>query len=1175
MRAKIHIKKSVQFVLTTLLAAILCLSGIPAEALAEILDGSDAVTDSFGDEQGLPTDSDDLSAENLGELLGESDEGDESPFLVEDAASGEEPALVLSEEPTIEESSETSEATRLAEDLAMASRKLTDSLRVEVGEDATSYQLIRAAYLHLATVSVSRGTDVEVTAGSDAASSESLDAEALAALRSNSSSPAGITRALRLVLDELGLPAVEVEAADLQARAADEPVRTWVMVRVGEQWYHVDAATTACDLTDARAADDDDAQPSLDWLLLSDEDLRVRDESRYPWTLAAASCAEGGQNELGDEVEPIEEQLPEAPETYVFDDSAEEQVPSEEPAAEELVTEEGPVAGEVEPGPEPGDEVSKPADDLSENLTETKPEDEPVLHPQYTYHFTLALDNAWHSMSLSLGDNPDAWSFTLAQAGTVTLYVKASDVDMHFSVHSGDSISTTQYGSQFNLLAEFHGNVEETNSLTLNLSKGTYYLIARDWASNSAGTYYVRGNLKSNGGNIANARVASVGARAYTGRPIKPTPKVTYGGTTLKLNTDYTLRYQNNTKIGTAKIIITGKGNYTGSKTISFAIKKNIAKLKFSKVKKRVTYTGKAIKPRVSVKKGKTVLKRNKHYTVTYKKNRNVGLASIVIKGKGAYAGSKTIHFRILPRSLAKGKVTGFKKKCTYTGHALKPKPKVRVKIGKRMPTLKLGRDYTLSYAKNIVPGTAKIIIKGKGNFKGKRVVKFKVVRGSHYYLLKRDTWNFYNFDEAIPLSYYTRIFGSSKGKLLRSRDDGSGGTCYGMSTTIGAIARYGVPRVTSYSSYSGKAYSIYQVSEYSRSTANGLTAHQFIQAAQIMQYDVRMQRELSNNRNNVNSLVRAARASIKGGTPMVISFWWRSGGNSYGHAVVPLRIKSNSSTRAVITVYDCNTPGVPQTLTLNKRGGYLTSMSYTKDYGSFYGCTWSTPSNEVRGLMQGRGVYRSGASANATLVSVTSDARLVADGGESFTLSSSAENDPDKVLHVLRVGGFADAGELYWVNLGSDRMGFTDITEDSTVSVATETGGIDVDVSAGSDVVLDTTPDAQNTVVVDTGSSPDFQMTFTDAVAAGEVRVSGTAEGIVVGKQDGNVITLSGADVITVTNGDQSTGEVALDPSKIYQIDLAGHAGEPDVSEDSSAATEDEVELMVQMIGDLTGGEN
>ena len=182
---------------------------------------------------------------------------------------------------------------------------------------------------------------------------------------------------------------------------------------------------------------------------------------------------------------------------------------------------------------------------------------------------------------------------------------------------------------------------------------------------------------------------------------------------------------------------------------------------------------------------------------------------------------------------------------------------------------------------------------------------------------------------------------------------------------------------------------------------------------------------------------------------------------------------------------------------------------------------------------------------------------------------------DPDKVLHVLRVGGSADAGELYWVNLGSDRMGFTDITEDSTVSVATETGGIDVDVSAGSDVVLDTTADAQNTVVVDTGSSPDFQMTFTDAVAAGEVRVSGTAEGIVVGKQDGNVITLSGADVITVTNGDQSTGEVALDPSKIYQIDLAGHTGDPDVSEDSTAATEDEVGLMVQMIGNLTGGEN
>ena len=519
--------------------------------------------------------------------------------------------------------------------------------------------------------------------------------------------------------------------------------------------------------------------------------------------------------------------------------------------------------------------------------------------------------------------------------------------------------------------------------------------------------------------------------------------------------------------------------------------------------------------------------------------------------------------------------VSNYKKKCVYTGKALKPKTTVKAKIGKRRPTLKLGRDYTVTYKDNIVPGTGKIIIKGKGNFTGTKVVKFKVVRGSHYYLLKRDTWSFYNFSEAIPLSYYTRIFGSSKGRLLRSRDNGEGGTCYGFSATVGAIARYGVPRVTSYSKSGSKTYTIYGVGEYARSTTNYLTAHQFIQHAQIMQYDVRMQREFSRNRDNVNSLVSAARSSIKGGTPMVISFYWvdEDSGARCGHAVVPLRIKSNSSSRAVLTVYDCNTPGTPQTLTLYKHRGRLTSMSYSRDCGRFYGCSWSTPANEVRGLMQGHGVYRSGASVGSTLVAVSADARLVADGGESYTLSALAENDPNKVLHVMRTSGSPKTDELYWVNLGSNRMGFTDIAQDTTVSVATEEGGVDVDVSSGSEVVLDVTSSEASMVALDTGSSSAFQITFTGADGEETARLTGSAEGIVVGKQEGDVITLSGASAITVSDAGRSTGEVALQVDKVYQVDLSAASGNPGVSEDLSAQSADEVELLVQMVSDLADG--
>ncbi|MBQ6583292.1 MAG: leucine-rich repeat domain-containing protein, partial [Mogibacterium sp.] len=71
---------------------------------------------------------------------------------------------------------------------------------------------------------------------------------------------------------------------------------------------------------------------------------------------------------------------------------------------------------------------------------------------------------------------------------------------------------------------------------------------------------------------ISKASVSGVGSRGYTGKPRGQAPVVTYNGTTLKLGTDYTLSYRNNINVGTATMIITGKGNYTGSIQRTFPI---------------------------------------------------------------------------------------------------------------------------------------------------------------------------------------------------------------------------------------------------------------------------------------------------------------------------------------------------------------------------------------------------------------------------------------------------------------------------------------------------------------------------------------------------------------------------------------------------------------------------
>ena len=60
----------------------------------------------------------------------------------------------------------------------------------------------------------------------------------------------------------------------------------------------------------------------------------------------------------------------------------------------------------------------------------------------------------------------------------------------------------------------------------------------------------------------------------YTGKALTPKVTVEFNGKTLKEGTDYTVAYKNNKKVGTAKVTITGKGNFTGTRTLTFDIVK-------------------------------------------------------------------------------------------------------------------------------------------------------------------------------------------------------------------------------------------------------------------------------------------------------------------------------------------------------------------------------------------------------------------------------------------------------------------------------------------------------------------------------------------------------------------------------------------------------------------------
>lgn len=196
------------------------------------------------------------------------------------------------------------------------------------------------------------------------------------------------------------------------------------------------------------------------------------------------------------------------------------------------------------------------------------------------------------------------------------------------------------------------------------LTAGTDYTVS--YLNNvNAGTAAVRITGKGNytgtknlnftiSGKSAAGLTASLSTTSYTysGNARKPTVTVKDGTKTLKKGTDYTVSYHNNTNAGKATAKITGKGNYAGTKSLSFTIKKRSVSSSLLKVTLSSTsynYTGKERKPGVKIEFNYKTLVKGKDYVLKYSNCTNPGKATVTITGKGNFTGTKKINYTIKP----------------------------------------------------------------------------------------------------------------------------------------------------------------------------------------------------------------------------------------------------------------------------------------------------------------------------------------------------------------------------------------------------------------------------------------------------------------------------------------------------------------------------------------------
>ncbi len=152
----------------------------------------------------------------------------------------------------------------------------------------------------------------------------------------------------------------------------------------------------------------------------------------------------------------------------------------------------------------------------------------------------------------------------------------------------------------------------------------------------------------------------------YTGSAIKLDADIYADSTKSKKlveGVDYTISYEDNINVTQSsdkrgKAIITGIGNYTGSRVIRYWINQlSINTLSFNKIAD-AAYNGKAKTPKVTIKNNGIVLKEGKDYSISYVDNTKCGIAKIVITGYGNYYGTNTIRFKIAPGKVSSPKVT-------------------------------------------------------------------------------------------------------------------------------------------------------------------------------------------------------------------------------------------------------------------------------------------------------------------------------------------------------------------------------------------------------------------------------------------------------------------------------------------------------------------------------------
>ena len=320
---------------------------------------------------------------------------------------------------------------------------------------------------------------------------------------------------------------------------------------------------------------------------------------------------------------------------------------------------------------------------------------------------------------------------------------KISDQEYNKGEKVEPALNVTYKGSPLTLGTDYTVTYSNNTEAGVTACAVITGVIGSKYVGDKIVTFKIKGQpLK---GNAVSIDVPNTGA-VYTGKAIEPKVQVTG----LEEN-QYRVTYQNNKEVGKATVVVTGRNGYSGTvkktfKILPYDISGDLFTFGVNKViKSSVPYAKGGSKLSSDVlNAGFTIgdetirLEEGQDYTLSYKKNKAVGKATVTIKGKGNFKGTvKDVEFEIAPQNI-KRLTKNILVPDVLANNAEKYNKVTPVITDLDEKKLKNGKDFTIEEITNLdgsaVSGTPEIgkvlrvTVKGAENYTGTAYGYYRVI---------------------------------------------------------------------------------------------------------------------------------------------------------------------------------------------------------------------------------------------------------------------------------------------------------------------------------------------------------------------------------------------------------------------------------------------------------------